>query len=248
MPEVLPSMSGWWNQRSLFTRLLVYAVAATLTLVTAAGVGAVVALVVGGNLSWPAGERARLEEPSPAREQGESPPRQQADSDHPQDEDQQQYTDRSQLEKADAKRGQAASQDIQVQYVDGVGEIQANAVEVFLDSHGKLLRYDSLTSGDIEKMQANEAALQGFAGQASDLKAPQKYREQKVVFLSAIDELHQGAQLAYALAADPISATQSDFDDYDRLIDEAAAGLQQSNEILGNDYKTIEGIRSVNTS
>jgi len=241
-------MSGWWNQRSQFTRLLVYAVAATLVLVTAAGVGAVAALMVGGNLIWPAGERARVDEPSPAREQGESPQRQQADSDHPQDEGQQQYTDRSQLEKAGAKRGQAASQDIQVQYVDGVGEIQANAVEALLDSHRKLLRYDSLASGDVEKMQANEAALQGFADQASDLNAPQKYREQKIAFLSAIDELHQAAQLAYALAADPISATQADFDDYDRLVNEAAAGLQQSNEILGKDYKTIEGVHRVSTS
>ena len=209
-------MSGWWNQRSLFTRLLVYAVAATLALVTAAGVGAVAALMVGGNLSWPAGDRARLEEPNPAREQGESPQRQQADS--------------------------------EVQYVDGVGEIQANAVEASLDSHRKLLRYDSLASGDIEKMQANEAALQGFADQASDLNAPQKYREQKIAFLSAIDELHQAAQLAYALAADPISATQSDFDEYDRLVNEAAAGLQQSNEILGKDYKTIEGVHRVSIS
>jgi hypothetical protein len=97
-------------------------------------------------------------------------------------------------------------------------------------------------------MQAHEAAHQGFVGQASDMNAPQKYREQKIAFLSAIDELHQAAQLAYALAADPISATQSDFDDYDRLVNEAAAGLQQSNEILGKDYKTIEGVHRVSTS
>ena len=97
-------------------------------------------------------------------------------------------------------------------------------------------------------MQANEAALQGFADQASDLNAPQKYREQKIAFLSAIDELHQAAQLAYALAVDPISATQDDFEDYDRIVNEAAAGLQQSNEILGKDYKTIEGVHRVSTS
>jgi hypothetical protein len=226
----------------------VYAVAATLALITAAGVGAVAALVVGGNLSWLAGERARPEEPSPAREQGESPQRLQADSDRSQDEGQQQYTDRSQLEKAGAKRGQAASQDIQVQYVDGVGEIQANAVEAFLDSHEKLLRYDSLASDDIEKMQANEAALQGFAGQASDLRAPQKYREQKIAFLSAIEELHQAAQLAYALAADPTSATLSGFRNYDNHVDKAATLLQQSNELLDRDYKRLEGVRSVSTS
>lgn len=229
-------MSGWWNQRSLFTRLLVYAMAATSLFVMAASIGAVAALVVSGNLSWSTGERARPEEPSPAGEQGKTPQRQEADA------------DRLQQEKAGAKREQDAPQDQQTTYVRSVGEIQANAVETFLDSHKKLLRYDSLTSGDIEEMQANQAVLQGFTEQASDLNAPQKYREQKVVFLSAIDELHQGAQLAYALAADPISATQADFEDYDRLVDEAAAGLQQSNEILGKDNRTIEGVRSVNTS
>jgi hypothetical protein len=31
-------------------------------------------------------------------------------------------------------------------------------VAAFSDSHEKLLRYDTLTSGDIEEMQANQAA------------------------------------------------------------------------------------------
>jgi hypothetical protein len=228
-------MSGWWNQRSQFTRLLVYAMVAASLFGMAASVGAVAALVVSGNLSWPTGERARPEEPSPAGEQGKTPQRQEADA------------ERLQQEKAGAKREQDASQEQQTTYVHRVGEIQANAVETFLDSHEKLLRYDSLTSSDIEEMKANQAALQGFTEQASDLNAPQKYREQKVVFLSAIDELHQGAQLAYALAADPISAAQADFEDYDRLVDQAAAGLQQSNEILGKDYETIEGVQGVST-
>jgi hypothetical protein len=229
-------MSGWWNQRSPLTRLLVYAVAAILAFVMAASVGAVAALVVRGNLSWPTGERARSGEPSPAGEQGKPPQRLQANA------------DRSQQENSDAKRGQAAPQDEQTPYVSAVGEIQANSVETFLDSHEKVLRYDALTSGDIEEMQANQAALQELADQASHLGAPQKYREQKDVFVSAIDELHQAAHLAYTLAADPISATQADFDDYDRLVNEAAAALQQSNEILGKDYKTIEGVRNVSTS
>ena len=230
-------MSGWWNQRSLFTKRLVYAVAAILVLlVMAASVGAVTALVISGNLSWPAGKRASPEEPSPEGEQGKPPQRQQANA------------DRSQQAKADAKPGQVAPQDKQTTYVNEVGEIQANAVEAFRNSHEKLLRYDSLTSDDIERMQANQAALQGFADQISDLNAPQKYREQKDVFVSAIDELHQAARLAYALAANPISATQADFDDYDRLVNEAAAGLRQSNEILGKDYKTIEGVQEVSTS
>jgi hypothetical protein len=241
-------MSGWWNQRSLFTRLLVYAVAVILAFVAASSVGAVAALVVSGNLSWPTGERSGPEESNSAGEQGKPPQRQQADADRPQQEHQKEHTDRSQQEKADARREQVASQDKQIPYVDAVGEIQADSVEAFLDSHEKLLRYDSLTSEDIEEMQANQAALRGFAEQASDLNAPQRDREQKVVFLSAIDELRQAAQLAYALAADPISATQADFEDYDRLVDEATADLQQSNEILGKDYKTIEGVRSVNTA
>jgi hypothetical protein len=248
MPEVLPSMSGWWNQRSLFTRLLVYAVAVILAFVAASSVGAVAALVVSGNLSWPTGERSGPEESNSAGEQGKPPQRQQADADRPQQEHQQEHTDRSQQEKADARREQVASQDKQIPYVDAVGEIQADSVEAFLDSHEKLLRYDSLTSDDIEKMQANQAALQEFTDRASDLSAPQKFRDHKDTFLPAIDELHQAAQQAYALAADPISATQADFDDYDRLVKEAAADLQRSNEILGKNYKTIEGVQEVSIS
>jgi hypothetical protein len=233
MPEALPSMSGWWNQRSLFTRLLVYAMAATLVMVMAASVGAVAALVISANVSWPTGERARPEEPSPAGEQGKIPQRQQ------------EHTDKAQQEMADAEREQTVTQDKLTQYVGGVGEIQANSVEAFLDSHEKLLRYDTLTSSDIEEMQANQAALQGFVDQASDLRAPKQYRNQKDAFVSAIDELHQAAQLAYALAADPVSATQADFDDYDRLVDEATAGLRRSNQILGKDFEGIEGVREV---
>jgi hypothetical protein len=205
-------MSGWWDQRSRLTRLLVYAVAVILMLVMAASVGAVAALVVGGNVSWPTGDRARPDGPDPAGEQYKIPQH---------------------------------HQDKLTQYVDGVGEIQANSVEAFLDSHEKLLRYDTLTSGDIEQMQANQAALQGFVDQASDLRAPKQYRNQKDEFVSAIHELHQAAQLAYALAADPVSATQADFDDYDRIVDEATVGLRRSNQLLGKDFKGLEGVREV---
>jgi hypothetical protein len=228
-------MSGWWNQRSQSTRLLVYAVAAILSFVMAASVGAAAALLVGGHPSWPTGERAGSEEPNPAGERGKSPQRQQADADRPQQEN------------SGAKREQAASPDKQTTYVHEVGEIQANAVKTLLDSNEKLLRYDALTSGDIEKMQGNQAALQEFADQASNLNAPRKYTDQSDAFLSAIEELHQAAQLAYALAADPISATQADFDHYDRLVNEAAAGLQKSNKILGKNFKTIDRVHRVGT-
>jgi hypothetical protein len=228
-------MSGWWNQRSQSTRLVVYAVAAIVLFVMAASVGAAASLLVGGHLSRPTGERAGSEEPNPASERGKSPQRQQANADRPQQEE------------AGAKQEQAASSDKQTTYVHEVGEIHANAVETFLDSNEKLLRYDTLTSGDIEIMQGNQAALQGFADQASNLNAPRKYTDQTEAFLSAIEKLHQAAQLAYALAANPISATQADFDHYDHLVDEAAAGLQKSNKILAKNFKTIDGVHRVGT-
>ena len=229
-------MSGWWNQRSLFARLLVFAVALIVAFVMAASVGAVAALLVGGDPSLPTGERAGPEKPGPAGEQGKPPQRQQADADRPQ------------RENLGAKRELAASPDKRTTYVPEVGEIQADSVQAFLDSHEKLLRYDVLTRGDVEKMQANRDTLHGFADQASDLGAPQKYTDQKDAFLSAIEELHQATQLAYALAADPISATQSDFEHYDRLVDKAAADLRQSNKILGKNFETIEGIQEVSAS
>jgi hypothetical protein len=210
-------------------------VAAILTFVMAAGIGVVAALVVSGNGSLPTGEKARPDESSPPGEPGKSTQHKQADADLAQ-------------QHSGAKRGQATPQDKQTTYVDEVGEIQANSVDAFLESHKKLLRYDALTSGDVEKMKTNAASLKGLADQASALSAPPKYKEHKDVFLSAIDELHQATQLAYVLAADPISGTKADFDHYDHLVNEAAAGLQQSNEILGKDYKTIEGVRGVSTA
>jgi hypothetical protein len=213
----------------------VYAVAAILACVIAASVGAGAALVVSGNLSWPTAERSGPGEPNPGGERGKPTQRPQEDA------------DRSQQVKAGAKREQPATQSKKVPYVSEVGEIQADSVEVLSDSHEKLLRYDTITSGDIDEMKANQAALRELVDRTSVLEAPQKYREQKDTFVSAIDELHQATKLAYTLAADPISATQADFDDYDHLVDEAAAELQQSNEILGKDYKTIGGLQEVNT-
>jgi hypothetical protein len=211
-------------------------VAAILVLVVAAGIGAMAALVVGENVSLPKGERTRPDGSSPLGERGGSAQRKQADADI----GQQQYSG--------TKRGQATPQDKQTTYLDEVGEIQADSVEAFLDSHEKLLRYDALTLGDVEKMQANQAALHGFVDQASNLGAPRTYTDQKDAFLSAIEELHQAAQLAYALAADPISATQADFDHYDNLVDEAAAGLRKSNKILGKNFERIEGVQGVSAS
>ena len=96
-------------------------------------------------------------------------------------------------------------------------------------------------------MKANEAALEGFATQVvDDLDPPRGYGEHYKVFSSVINELHEAAQLAYKLAADPTAATQSEFDKYDRHVNEANALLRRSNELLGQNYKTIEGVRKVN--
>lgn len=227
-------MMKWWQQRSLFAKLLVYALAATLAFIIAASVGAMVALLVSGDLSWPtAAERARPEEPSLAGGQGNTPQRQQSEA------------DRSQQERAGDKGDTAAAQQDETTYVHGVGEIQAKSIETFLDSHNKLLHYDALTADDVEELRANQAALEAFTHRAGDLNAPQKYGEQNEIFLSAINELHEAAWLAYTLAADPTSATQSGFEEYDNHVDKAIVGLQRSNELLNRDYKTIEDVQGV---
>jgi hypothetical protein len=199
---------------------------ATLAFVMAASVGVVATLVASGDLSWFTKEEPSQKELSPSGQQGNTPHRQQADAEQ---------------ERADAQQAQTT-------YVNRVGEIQANSVETFFASHEKLLRYDALSADDVEEMQANQTALQEFANQAGDLNAPQKYREQNDVFLSAIDELHEAAQVAYALAADPTSATQSGFEEYDSHVEKAAALLQRSNETLNRDYKTIDGVQRVSPS
>jgi LAS superfamily LD-carboxypeptidase LdcB len=199
------------------------------------GLQTTAARMASGNASSPSGEKVRWEGISLAGEHNKPAQPEHAD------------TDLAQQQDSGVKQRQATPQDEQATYVDEVGEIQDNSVDAFLDSHEKLLRYDALTSDDIEKMQANQAALKKSVDRASTLSASQKYREHKDVFRPAIDELHQAAQLAYVLAADPISATQADFEHYDHLVDKAAVNLQRSNEILGKDHKTIEGVKGVST-
>jgi hypothetical protein len=41
------------------------------------------------------------------------------------------------------------------------------------------------------------------------------------------------------------AATQSGFDEYDRHVNQAATYLKKSNEMLGRDYKRIEGVQEV---
>jgi hypothetical protein len=222
-------MIEWLRKRSLPVRILVYAVAATLAFAVAAGVGATVALMVQGDLGLPT-----REEPRPSGEQGDAAQRQRANA------------DQSQQEGDSVQQRDAALKQDEAEYASKVGDIQNNSVVTFLDSHNKLLRYDALTAKDVEDLQANQAALEGFTTQVDDLSPPQEYEEQYEVFRSAVKELHEATQLAYSLAADPTAATQYWFDEYDRHVNEAAVGLQRSNAILGRDYKTIEGVQRVN--
>jgi hypothetical protein len=143
------------------------------------------------------------------------------------------------------EQGNAARPQEMADYVSEVGEIQGNAVEISLASHDKLLRYDILTTDDLEELRANEAALGEFADQVDNLDPPEEYADQYAAFRSAIRELHVAARLAYEVVADPTAATKSKFDAYDRHLAEADGLLQESNERLGRDYETIGGVQEI---
>jgi hypothetical protein len=121
-----------------------------------------------------------------------------------------------------------------------VADIQNGSVEAAIKSNDKLLRYDSLTTDDIENMETNYAALRNFSDRVEELNPPEEYEDQYKVFVLAIDELRNANKLAYRLAADPLSATQTDFEAYDNHIDSATTYLRRSNEMLGRNYKTTE--------
>ena len=208
-------------------RALVYILAATLAFAVAVGVGAMAALMLQGDLSLPGREEPRE---LGDRQDGPRPQHNEAGE--------QENAARSQEEEAGGQQSEA-------EYLSRVGDIQERSVETFLDSHNQLMRYDALTADDVEKLQLNQAALKEFADQVDSLDAPQKYREQYEVFRSAINELYEASTLAYKLAADPIAATQSEFDEYDSHVNQAAASLKKSNEMLGRDYKTIKGVQRV---
>lgn len=150
---------------------------------------------------------------------------------------------RSQEEDGADQQEKVAPKQSEAEYASKVGQIQARSVEAFLDNHDKLLSYDALTAADVEKMKGNVAALLWFTIQVDELRPPQEYEEQHSVFRSAIAELHEATQLAYRLAADPTAATQSDFEEYDSLVNEAASDLQRSNEMLERDFETIEDVQ-----
>ena len=120
-----------------------------------------------------------------------------------------------------------------------------NLVEASLRSNNKLLRYDGLTAEDVEELKADYVALENYARRARDLAPSAEHEDQYKVFVLAINELRDANELAYRLAADPSSATQTDFEAYDRHVNRATAYLRRSNEMLGEDYKSAGAAREI---
>ena len=129
----------------------------------------------------------------------------------------------------------------EAEYLAEVGDIQKGSVEAFLESDERLRRYDALGADDVEDMEANSAALKDYRDRVADLDPPEQYRGQHEVFGGAIGELHEAGEVAYRVANDPASATQTNFSAYDDHVDKAAAQLRRSNEMIRRDYATIEG-------
>jgi hypothetical protein len=130
-------------------------------------------------------------------------------------------------------------------YLDEVASIQNGSVDTSLRSNDKLLRYDGLTAEDVEELKDDYIVLENYARRARDLGPPAEREDQYKEFVLAISELRDANELAYRLAADPSSATQADFEAYDRHVDRATAHLRRSNEMLGKDYKTTAAAQKI---
>jgi hypothetical protein len=199
-------------------KIVAYAAAAAAVLVVAAGMGVVVALTLGTNEGPPEG--AKPEQAGGANpEQGGRP--------------------------EDVAEKAASDGSSEAAYLDEVADIQNGSVEASLRSNDELLHYDSLTADDVQAMKADSAALESYGRRAKDLDPPTEYENQYKVFVLAISELRDANDLAYRLAADPQSATQADFEAYDRYINRATAYLRRSNEMLGKDYKTTGAAQEI---
>jgi len=187
-------------------------------LAVAAGMGVMAALTLGANEGQPEGAKSeRAEEANP--KQGGRP--------------------------EDVAEKAASDGSSEAAYLDEVADIQNNSVEASLRSNNKLLRYDGLTAEDVEELKADYVALENYAHRARDLAPSAEHEDQYKVFVLAIKELRDANELAYRLAADPSSATQTDFEAYDRHVNRATAYLGRSNEMLGKDYKMFGAAQEI---
>ena len=130
-------------------------------------------------------------------------------------------------------------------YVENVGDIQNAAVQTSTRINDRIRRYDTLTVDDTEAIEADYLALQTYSAQAQDLDVPDEYEGQHELFSGAIGDLYGAAEIARRVTAAPISATPADFNEYDNLVAEATSDLEQSNEVLGQDYSTTAGLPKV---
>ena len=187
-------------------------------LAVAAGMGVMAALTLGANEGQPEGAKSeRAEEANP--KQGGRP--------------------------EDVAEKAASDGSSEAAYLDEVADIQNGSVETALQSNNKLLRYDGLTAEDVEELKADYVALENYARRARDLAPSAEHEDQYKVFVLAINELRDANELAYRLAADPSSATQTDFEAYDRHVNRATAYLRRSNEMLGKDYKAAGAAQEI---
>ena len=233
-------MTNWVRGRSLPIRVLLYAVLGVLIFSLAAGVGAMAALIWSGDVSPSTGEGVQ-----PPDEQQVESAQQREDSVGREEVAVERKDVASGQDKTVADRGATESQAEEAEYAGAVGDIQTEAVETFLSSHEKLLRYDALSPGDVEEMEANATTLQRMNARATNLAPPEKYEQQHEVFTAAIDELHEAVRLAHGMAADPIATDQNGFNEYDGHVNEASELLQRSNELLGKEYEVIGDVREV---
>src|SRR5215208_3767449 len=199
-------------------RVLAYVAAAAAVLAVAAGVGVVAALMLGANGGPPEGAKPELT--------GQYNPEQGGKPEHV-------------AEKAPSDGSSEAA------YLEEVADIQNGSVEASLRSNNKLLRYDGLTAKDVEELKVDYVALENYARRARDLAPSAEHEDQYKVFVLAINELRDANELAYRLAADPSSATQTDFEAYDRHVDRATEYLRRSNEMLGKDYKMFGAAQEI---
>ena len=138
--------------------------------------------------------------------------------------------------------GQSFTETSRAKYQQRVGALQRASVEALEASNNKLLRYDSLTTTDVADLEHTYLLLAQYRQQAEDLNPPEEYKYQHGAFASGIAELYNAAWSAYTLAADPVSATKEDFWEYQDHLVYAMNLLAQSNQNLGQDYKTTEGL------
>jgi hypothetical protein len=203
--------------RTLPVPLKIVAFAAAL-LAVAVGMGVVAALTLGANEGPP--ERAMTEPTGQYNpEQGGRP--------------------------VDVPEKSASNGPSEAAYLDEVADIQNGSVEASLRSNNKLLRYDGLTAEDVEELKADYVALENYVRRARDLAPSAEHVDQHKVFVLAINELRDANELAYRLAADPSSATQTDFEAYDRHVNRATEYLRRSNEMLGEDYQTFGAAQEI---